>query len=186
MTSRPISITSRRQLLAMLAALAGAGIGSGASFSPALAALDTMKPLALPSPNAALAFQDGTRRQLADFAPTPLLVNFWASWCPPCVHELPSLMVLDQALRAEGMAVLLIGLDRKGPAFGQAFLDDRGIMIGHSAFNPSGEIARELGIRVMPTSFLVTSDGIIRGKIEGPLDWVRPEVISAVAEVLRG
>ncbi|XDZ65752.1 TlpA disulfide reductase family protein [Alphaproteobacteria bacterium LSUCC0684] len=182
MTFCPAAITSRRQFLAMLAATSGAAVMP----DTALAALDTMKPLALPSPNTAIEFHDGTSRRLADFAPTPLLVNFWASWCPPCVHELPSLMVLDQALREEGMAVLLIGLDRKGRKFGQAFLEDRGITIGNSAFDPPGELARALSIRVMPTSFLISSTGVIRGKVEGPLDWGRREVISAVSEILRG
>jgi len=188
MTFCPTAITSRRQFMAMLAAVAGVGSVSAVAIAPqtALAALDTMKPLALPSPNTELEFHDGTRRQLADFIPTPLLVNFWASWCPPCVHELPSLMVLDQALREEGMAVLLIGLDRKGREFGQRFLEDRGVAIGNSAFDQPGELARALAIRVMPTSFLIASDGVIRGKVEGPLDWSRPEVISAVAEILRG
>jgi len=183
----PTAMTSRRQLLAMLTAVAGASLASGAMFVPdkAYAALDTMKPLALPSPNTDLEFRDGTRRRLSDFRPTPLLVNFWASWCPPCVHELPSLQVLDQALRREGMAVLLVGLDRKGREFGQSFLEERGISIPYSLFDQPGELARELAIRVMPTSFLIASDGTVRGKVEGPLDWGDPEVISAVAASLR-
>jgi len=177
---------SRRHLLAGGAAAWGAGLMPGMLLAPhpALAALDTMKPLAMPSPNTALEFYDGTSRQLADFAPTPLLVNFWASWCPPCVHELPSLMRLDQALRQRNMAVLLIGLDRKGREFGQAFLDERGITIPYSAFDQKGDLARALNIRVMPSSFLITGDATIRGKVEGPLDWGRPAVIEAVADIL--
>lgn len=181
------AMTSRRLLLAMLTTMAGASVVSSLGFMPdkAHAALDTMKPLALPSPNTDLEFHDGTRRRLSDFTPTPLLVNFWASWCPPCVHELPSLQVLDQALRKEGMAVLLVGLDRKGREFGQSFLEQRGIAIPYSLYDQPGVMARELSIRVMPTSFLIGSDGTIRGKVEGPLDWGDPDIISSVASSLR-
>lgn len=147
-------------------------------------ALNTLKPLALPSPNAVLEAHDGTQRQLSDYAPTPLLVNFWASWCPPCVHELPSLVQLDAALRSRGMAVLLVGVDRKGRAFGEAFLKDRGIEMPYSTYDPKSTLARALNIRVMPSSFLIGADGEIRGKVEGPLDWGTPEVISAVAAAL--
>ena len=147
-------------------------------------ALHTLKPLALPSPNTAIDDGTGAMVRLADYAPTPLVVNFWASWCPPCVHELPALQGLDRAIRQQGMAVALVGVDRKGRDFASGFLADRGIDIPYSLYDPRGKLARELGVRVMPNTFLIGSDGGVRGLIEGPEQWDDPAVTGRVIELL--
>lgn len=147
--------------------------------------LNTLEPLDLPTPNTAIVTSKGQTTSLADYAPMPLLVNFWASWCPPCIHELPALARLDQVLASEGMGVLLVGVDRKGPAFGEQFLAERSITIRHRAYDAEGDLARQIGIRAMPTSFLLTGKGQLIGKLEGVADWDDPEVVAAVLSRLR-
>ena len=159
-----------------------------ASLGPASAqdsALNTMKPLDRTTPNTVVEQIDGTTLPFADLIDRPLLVNFWASWCPPCVHELPDLAVLDDALAAEGMGVMLVGLDRKGRDFAEDFLAKKGITIPARIYEPSGQLPRELKIKVMPTSFLITAEGQMIGRIEGPLDWSSPQVIDAVKTALQ-
>ena len=136
------------------------------------------------TPNTLVGQQDGSATPLASLIDRPMLINFWASWCPPCIHELPSLQVLDIALNNDGMAVLLIGIDRKPPPFGVQFLADHDITIPRSVHEISGELAREMGIKAMPTSFFVAADGGLIGKIEGPLDWQDSQIIRDVKAIL--
>ena len=131
---------SRRQLNHKLAAgVLGFSLTHFGLLRNASAALDTMKPLDRASPDTPLLDQMGDLSPLALRVDRPMLVNFWASWCPPCVHELPQLQRLDDAL-ASIMAVMLIGLDRKGIDFGAPFLADKGITITRSVFDKSGDL----------------------------------------------
>lgn len=186
----------RRKLIASLfygASILSSGL-LAASFAPSSAqaqsnigvstALDTMKPLQGTTPNTNLEGKGGVSKPLAEWIDRPMLINFWASWCPPCVHELPALQTLDRALDDHGMAVMLVGVDRKGRPFAEEFLQDRGITIPRSLHEKTGALARALEIKVMPTSLLVRGNGELIGKIEGPLEWDKPDVIEAVIATL--
>ncbi len=164
--------------------MAAAFIIAFAATGAATDALNTMKPLDRTSPNTVIMHHDATPTAFSALADRPILVNFWASWCPPCVHELPDLAVLDHALKADGMAVILVGLDRKGRDFGEEFLAKKGITIPRRYYDASGDLPRALAIKVMPTSFLIHPGGQMVGRIEGPLDWASPEVINAVRAAL--
>ena len=83
------------------------------------------------------------------------------------------------------MGVLLVGVDRKGQDFAEAFLEDRGVRIRQRAWNSKGVLARALEIRAMPTSFLVSGAGQVIGKVEGVLAWDDPAVIDAVHDRLK-
>ena len=147
--------------------------------------LHTLKPLDLPTPNTAITDAEGNSLTLADYRPMPLVVNFWASWCPPCIHELPSLARLDEALAPQAMGVVLVGIDRKGRDFGEAFLEARGIDIRARAYDAEGALAQAIGIRAMPTSLLISGEGRIIGRLEGAAAWDDPEAIALLKELLR-
>lgn len=172
---------SRRQILAATVPISLFGLAGLAQAQP----LNTLISLDLPSPNTAIEDKSGQSRMLADYATQPLLINFWASWCPPCIHELPALEGLDRALADVGMGVLLVGADRKGTDFGEAFLADRNIAIRQRAYDPRGELARALSIRAMPTSFMMTQQGQIIGKVEGAIAWDDPAVIRQLVTMLK-
>ena len=168
-----------------MAGVLGLGFGYFGHLSNAYAALDTMKPLDRASPDTPLIDQQGDLSPLAERVDRPMLVNFWASWCPPCVHELPALQRLDTALESHGMAVMLVGLDRKGIDFGAPFLAEKDITIPRSVFEKTGELPRALDVKVMPSSFLIRPGGQIIGVVKGPLAWDQPAIINAVIAALR-
>ena len=170
---------SRRELLL---SLASATLLPSRTLSASV--LNTLKPLALPSPNTLIEDKAGQLHRLADYAPMPLLINFWASWCPPCIRELPALASLDKILRGEGKAVLLIGVDRKGREFGENFLKQHNINIALTAYDPQGALLRALQVNIMPSSFLLSRDSILKAKIEGERNWQSPQIASQIATLL--
>ena len=115
-----------------------------------------------------------------------LLVNFWATWCAPCVHELPDLVAAAKgfAQRGEALDVVLISVDRKGPDHAQAFLDERGINVAHerviSAYNPTSTWPRELGLRGLPSSYLISADRSKIFLIQGPALWADEAIMDEI------
>ena len=181
MTHSSPTAWSRRRVLAATLPFCLYGMAGRSVSDP----LNTLEQLDLPTPNTAFTDPAGNPVELADYQPMPMLVNFWASWCPPCIHELPALARLDKALAPQGMGVLLVGVDRKGPDFGEAFLKEKNISMRHRAYDAKGDLVRAIGIRAMPTSLLISSKGQIIGKVEGVAAWDDEQVITALADLLK-
>ena len=166
-------------------------LGGASQASDALSVLERFEQS---PPDIKVADAEGIEVLFSEVLERPVLVNFWASWCAPCIRELPELQELDEALGAEGMGVVLVGLDRGGAEFGEAFLAERGITIEARFYDSSGDLPKELGLKVMPSSFLITQEGEdankqgggkVIGKIAGVLNWPSPRVIEAVKAELR-
>lgn len=95
----------------------------------------------------------------------PYLVNFFASWCPPCVVEHPTLMALEAA------GVTIVGVAYKDdPAKSQAFLDQRGDPFARVLVDRDARAGMEFGVTGPPETYLVSSDGVILAKHVGALD----------------
>ena len=115
-----------------------------------------------------------------------LVVNFWASWCAPCVHELPDLAEASRAFKAANSAisVVLISVDRKGPTHAQTFLDELGITDVISAYNPDSSWARALGIRGLPSTFLISADRQKIYLVQGPAAWADPAIMAEITTAI--
>lgn len=108
----------------------------------------------------------------------PVLVNYWASWCVPCVIEHPQLM----RLKAEGLPILGINYKDK-PEAAQKFLTDRGNPFARLGRDEPGRVAIDWGVYGVPETYLVDREGIIRWRWAGP---ITPEVVSQdIAALLR-
>ena len=127
---------------------------------------------------------DGKTIDLSELKGQVVLVNFWATWCPPCIHELPSLMRLDQRLRQQNMAVMLISVDRAGIDKARPFLEKLGIAGTELGFDPRGDLAKAVGIKALPTSFCINADGIMTAQIVGDVEWDQPAVIETILPYL--
>tara|TARA_B100001939_G_scaffold280082_1_gene248739 strand:- start:726 stop:1295 length:570 start_codon:yes stop_codon:yes gene_type:complete len=124
-----------------------------------------------PLPFTALMTQSGQPLQLADMSGQALLVNFWASWCAPCIVELPALEAAATQLKAASIQVILVNLDRGGAAVAQPFLDERSITTPLSAYDPKGEWARAVQLRVLPTTLLIKPNQSEYAAHTGPAAW---------------
>lgn len=125
----------------------------------------------VPAPKTALSLLDGGEVTLHDYRGKLLVVNFWATWCAPCIRELPSLERLQINNSAEGLEVLAISLDRGGAAQVGPFLADLGIGQMDILLDPKLKLAGELAVNGLPTTYLLDQQGRILGALEGPVEW---------------
>ena len=162
-------IFTRRQTAALL----GTPLLLAAPFFSAIAVEGVLKLTVgtQPLPNTALMTKSGQFLQLSDLSEHALLVNFWASWCAPCIVELPALEAAAIQLKAESTQVILVNLDRGGAAVAQPFLDARGITTPLSAYDPRGEWARAVQLRGLPTTLLIKPGQAEYAEFTGPENW---------------
>lgn len=118
------------------------------------------------APPFALTSIDGKRVSLANLHGKPVLVNFWASWCPPCREEMPRIQELHATA---GDNVAILGVDLHEPrSVVQAFVTARGFTWTF-LLDPQGSVASTYGVRVLPTSFFLDPNGVIRQVYTGPM-----------------
>jgi cytochrome c biogenesis protein CcmG/thiol:disulfide interchange protein DsbE len=119
---------------------------------------------------------DGTAR-FADYRGTPLVVNVWASWCPPCKQEMPDFQRVHEAV---GDRVRFVGLDRADSrSDALQFSAQRGISYD-LLFDPDDTFAPEVGVAVMPTTLLVSADGVVVKTLSGTVS--ADELTAAIQE----
>jgi len=123
--------------------------------------------LEIEAPAAEFEALDGSPVRLADFRGGIVLLNFWGTWCPPCVREIPELVALQPRLEELGGTVLGPAIDSGSPDNIQAFLDDFGvnypIVIGRGA-----QAIGDFGAIGYPFTLLIDADGVIRRRYLGP------------------
>lgn len=132
-------------------------------------------------PAPATTFDDeGREARLADFVGKPLLVNLWASWCAPCVKELPTLDRLSQT--NDSLRVLAISQDTGPRASVHAFLQSHKIGSLSPYQDPKMGLSGALGAEVLPTSILYDAQGREVWRYVGDLDWTSAEAAKLLSE----
>jgi thiol-disulfide isomerase/thioredoxin len=140
-----------------------------------------------PRPVPATPFEDASGREvtLGSFEGRVLLVNFWATWCAPCVREMPSLDRLQAKFEGEDFIVLAVDEDRKGTAVAKPFLDKLGLENLALYVDRRMALARALGVKGLPTTVLVDRRSRIVGRMDGVAEWDAPEVEALIRYYLR-
>ena len=127
---------------------------------------------------------DGTVLTLADYRGRGVVLNLWATWCAPCVAEMPSLDRLAEAVRASGVVVLPLSSDREGDTAVTAFYRAHGVRNLPVLLDPAGDAARALGTRGIPTTLLIDKAGQERGRLEGAAAWDTGESVAMVKRLV--
>jgi len=158
------------------------GIGSARAEDVASVFVPLSTPEALP----AFVFEDaeGKSLRLDDFRGKAVVLNIWASWCPPCVAEMPSLDALQKNFPDRKLVVIALNADRGGTVATVNFFRRHEIH-NLSVYNdPTGRVSSVLHARNLPTSFLIAPDGKEIGMVEGDADWSSAESIAFLREKL--
>jgi thiol-disulfide isomerase/thioredoxin len=127
---------------------------------------------------------DGSEVTLQDFKGHVLLVNFWATWCAPCVRELPSLDNLQRRLAGEGLLVLAVSQDRGGAKVAAPFLKKLGVDHVGLFLDPKMTLGRAFGVRALPWTILIDRNGRMVGQLAGYAEWDSDEAVALVRHYL--
>ena len=127
---------------------------------------------------------EGNAKTLSDFKGHVTLVNLWATWCPPCVAELPSLDRLQAMLKKEGLKVAAISLDRKQASDVTAFLQARNIEYLSAYWDQDRQIALKWKYGGIPVSYLLDAQGNVIKRYEGPYEWTEGVVLEDIRKAL--
>jgi cytochrome c biogenesis protein CcmG/thiol:disulfide interchange protein DsbE len=111
---------------------------------------------------------DGTPIRLADLRGKVVWINFWASWCPPCQFETPTLRALDEKYRDRGLALIAVQVQQTVDA-GRDYAARYGLEYTIGA-DVAGDVFRAYKVFALPTQFFIDPDGVIRQIVNGPLD----------------
>ena len=139
-----------------------------------------------PAPATGFNDQDGESYTLERFRGKVVLVNFWATWCGPCVREMPSLERLQARLGGDRFTVLALSQDLGGWAMMTPFLEKHGFD-GLPAFHdPKARTARAAKVSGLPTSVLYGPDGRELGRLTGHAEWDSDEALALLRYYLDG
>jgi thiol-disulfide isomerase/thioredoxin len=137
-----------------------------------------------PAPDAIFQDPAGEAVTLADFRGKPLLVNLWATWCAPCIVEMPSLDAL--ATREKGLAVLAVAQDMSGKEKVDAFFAERDFSALEPYLDPELQIMTKLRIDTLPTTILYDAEGREVWRMTGIEDWTAGRAAGLLKEAEEG
>ena len=154
-----------------------------AVWSPLSTADLTAVPGTPPAPALELADAAGEKHKLSDQRGRVVLVNFWASWCPPCLQEMPSLQRLADAMTDRPLTIYAVNV---GEAPGRAREALRRLGYTGTPLLDTDQLAfKAWGVKVLPSSFVIDPDGRVRFRVVGALEWDAPEIQEAIEALIR-
>ena len=125
----------------------------------------------MPATSAEFQDENGNNVSFASFKGKVILVNFWATWCAPCIKEMPDLNNLQKDLGSENFEVVLISENQDGIDSSLKFLEDNNISSLRTYIDGNRNVARTLKTNALPTSILIDADGNELGRLIGPAEW---------------
>lgn len=169
----PLPLIGRAVVAAALSLLAAVPVwAAGFTFTP------YPRPHALPLSAVHFINAQGKPMTLADFKGKVVLLNIWATWCPPCVKEMPTLDQLEKTLGGKNFAVVPLSIDKGGVFTVKSFYDDN--FIGHLPIyvDPTTQVLDTLSILGTPSTLLINKQGQEVARTMGPEDWDSPAIIA--------
>lgn len=136
-----------------------------------------------PAPSIALTDTNGNTVELSDFRGKLVVLNLWATWCEPCLREMPSLDRL-QSHFGDRIAVLGVSEDRGGAKAAGPFIAKLDLKSVKFYVDPKSDVGHALEVRGLPTSLLIDHDGKVLGRVEGAADWDSPKMLAVIAPLV--
>jgi cytochrome c biogenesis protein CcmG/thiol:disulfide interchange protein DsbE len=120
--------------------------------------------------------QDADRKvSLSQLRGQVVVLNFWATWCPPCVEEMPSLVQMQEKLKAKGVTVLAVSLDEDVDAY-RKFLKTYKVNL-LTVRDEQQQSNKLYGTVKFPETYIIDRQGVMRRKFIGAVDWLQPDIM---------
>jgi len=134
------------------------------------------------APGFALVTDDGQRLSRSQFGGQLLVLNFWATWCVPCIQELPSLNQFQKQFASSGVVVLGVSVDQNERAY-QQFLKRAGVTFRTSR-DPQADVSSRYGTFKYPETYVIDRNGKVVQKHIGPRDWMDQRLLADIKALL--
>jgi thiol-disulfide isomerase/thioredoxin len=166
-------------LLLSVLAVMPSGCSKGTS-APKHAAVSENKP----APDVSVSSLQQAPLKLSDLKGKVVMLNFWATWCPPCRQEIPSMIKLNSFMSGKPFQMVAVSIDEGGQPVIESFLKESGFNLPVYT-DPDGRAAKTYGITGVPETFIIDKNGILKKKVIGPLAWDSPEVIGFLEGLMK-
>jgi thiol-disulfide isomerase/thioredoxin len=161
--------------------------GEDEAGAPDHARLGEFVPVSPPQPAPPISFvdRDGNTVRLSDFAGKLVVLNLWATWCAPCLREMPSLDRMQERL-GDDVAVLAISEDRGGSKIVEPFIAKLGLKSLKFYLDPKSGAEQAFKVQGLPTSVVIDREGNLLGRVEGAAEWDSPKLLKTLKSFLEG
>lgn len=137
------------------------------------------------APDFQLEDTEGNQVSLSALRGKIVMVNFWATWCPPCIEEMPSMERLNEVMAGDDFVMLAVNTEQNGRSLVPAFLQKTPYTFP-ILYDDKGVVQKLYGVFKFPESFIIRKDGTVAEKIIGPLEWSSPETIAYFQGLIKG
>jgi cytochrome c biogenesis protein CcmG/thiol:disulfide interchange protein DsbE len=118
---------------------------------------------------------------LSQYRGQVVVLNFWATWCAPCIEELPSLVEMQRRMKAKGVTVLAISVDVDENAY-RRFVRDHNVSL-LTVRDPDQKSPALYGTHLFPETYILDRNGVMRRKFIGAVDWTEPEITDFLSKL---
>lgn len=187
---RFMAATMLGALAAVIPAVAAEGAAAGAAPAGPRHALDENPFAAMtdhtprPVPNLTFIDDKGATRRLEQFRGKLILLNVWATWCPPCRREMPTLERLQARLGGPEFEVVALSIDKGGRAAVESFFDEINVQALTVYVDPTTAVRNDLALTAFPTTLLIDPQGREIGRYTGGADWDSPATVAMLRKYL--
>lgn len=137
-----------------------------------------------PAPEIIVNSLNGAPLKLSDLKGKVVLLNFWATWCPPCREEIPSMMKLNKTMTGKPFQMVAVSIDEGGrPAIESFFQTSRFSLPAYT--DPDNRAAMAYGITGVPETFIIDKQGVVVKKVIGPMEWDGPEAAAFLEKLIK-
>lgn len=134
------------------------------------------------APDFSITTDDGKTITRSNFGGKLLVLNFWATWCPPCIEEMPSLDAFQRQTKGQGVVVLGVSIDKDTKKYQTFVRQNRPSFL--TALDQEANISTEYGTFKWPETYVINQNGTVVQKHIGPKDWLDPAILNNIKALL--
>ena len=131
-----------------------------------------------------LSLLNGGNASLSDYKGKVVILNFWATWCPPCRAEMPSMEALYQRFNGQGLEILAVDIGENANTVRQFIQNNKYTF--PVLLDSNSRISRIYGVEAIPTSYILDREGKIAARVVGSISWDTPQAVAAFQALLAG